>query len=155
MNASSARKAVAATLLCLVAGCTSPPSVVPLLEYTAAAIEAEAAQLVNGSAVERERVAHAERSLDAAFAADLRETDTLTIDWVSEATAVYVAAREALIRHELELQRQREARAEQLRSAALAQRRAIELLQQRDRLIVDATAIDAWRWLRPTKKDGP
>jgi hypothetical protein len=54
---------------------------------------------------------------------------------VLEATTVYVAARDAVIRHEQSLTRERDNRADNLRAAATATRRAILLIEQQDGLL--------------------
>jgi hypothetical protein len=79
------------------------------------------------------------------FGDDLRAAETLDVEWIDRATRVYVAAREALLRQELALARQREVRAENLRLAAAAQARAMAVLQQQDRLLQRTLGLDLWR----------
>lgn len=59
----------------------------------------------------------------------------MTPAWVLEATTVYVAARDALIRHEQSLAQERGNRADNLRAAAAATHRAILLTEQQDGLL--------------------
>jgi len=128
------------------AGCT-PPSVSPLLELSRQAVAAEAQRL--RADIERDRAAmdHARDALEAAYAADLHEQSTLDVPWVMEATVVYVAAREAVLRQEMALRRERERRADNLDAAADATGRAVELLEQRDRLLNDTAVARWWRML--------
>jgi len=129
------------------AGCTSPPSVMPLLRITQGALHSESAQLRqdiprDGRAIEQVRM-----SLDDAFAADLRQQEELSVVWVSEAMDVYIAAREALLVHELTLKQERLQREENLDVAANATQRAIDLLEQRDQLLADTSIARLWRLL--------
>jgi hypothetical protein len=134
--------------LAAVGGCTSPPSVAPLLRVAEAAMVAEAERLAADVARDRAHVEQTRRSLSDAFDLDLEARGELSVAWVRDGVAVYVAAREALVRHEAALEAERRVRAENLDAAAYATRRAIELIERQDRLIVDATRMDVWRLLR-------
>lgn len=87
---------------------------------------------------------HARRALWEGYRADLTTKDNPTPAWIEDATAGFVLAREALLRQELDLIQQRRTRQENLQAAAAAQTRAIELLQQRDRLRPQALDLDYW-----------
>lgn len=142
------RPVLATVLIVLSAGCTSPPSVAPLLRLAHEAIREEA-RLVEADA-ERDRLATEAtmRSLDAGYDADLRERESLSAEWVAEATRAYVLAREAVLRHEAEQAQTRARRADNLAAAAEATERAAALLERRDALIAEAVRVDARRLLR-------
>ena len=54
----------------------------------------------------------------------------------------------ALVRHEASLTAERRTRQDNLRTAAEAQQRALELLEQQDKLITDTTHFNVWRLLQ-------
>lgn len=120
------------TVLMLVA-CSSP-SVLPLLRVTQQAITTEISLLDAEKSRDQSILAERQRSLAAAFDADLRQQQALDADWVREATTGYVAAREALLQHEAAVERERSQRAANLRAAADAQSRAIHLIELEDGL---------------------
>ncbi len=144
-------------------GCASPPSVVPLLELTRRAVLEEAARLEGDARREGLYLAAARDSVAAAYQADLFEQADRMVagdseagiggvdaEWVSEATHGYVLAREELLRREVEAGTERAIRAENLRAAAEAQTRAIELLQSQDRLLHRLMGgVDAGRLIAP------
>lgn len=136
----------------LTAGCVSPPSAAPLLRIVDEAMREEAARLHEESARDKQGVDQARRMLEAGFDADLRERATLDAPWVRDAVAVYAAAREELALHEVRLAMERQQRAANLLTAASAQRRAIELIEGQDALILRATGLDLWRlrWSPPS-----
>ncbi|MEM8737665.1 MAG: hypothetical protein AAGG38_04205 [Planctomycetota bacterium] len=127
-------------------GCGSPPSVVPVLRSVGQTLmqEAERIETVEGvrDGLYLDRV---RADLREAYRADLASSTSLTVRWVDEATTVYVAAREALLRQELEQAASRATRAENLRLAARAQARAVAVLEQQDRLLMDTLGVDLWR----------
>jgi len=84
-------------------------------------------------------------SLAAAYVADLDTRDTYDRDWIRDGADAYVLAREAILRHELELRRQNETRRRNLRLGGVAIDHALSLLQQQDRLFEDIP--DVRRWL--------
>lgn len=135
----------------LTAGCVSPPSVAPLLRIVDEAMREEAARLRDESARDKQGVDQARRMLEAGFEADLRDRGGLDAPWVRDAVAVYAAAREELALHEVRLAMERQQRAANLLAAASAQRRAIELIEGQDTLILRATGLDLWRlrWSPP------
>lgn len=139
---------VAILFLCVIqVGCSAPPSVAPLLRVTDRALHDEAGRRVQDT--ERDR-AYLRQSLDAledAYERDLAEAPELTPQWVSEATAVYVAAREAVLENEHAMIRERETRAENLTTARAALDRAINLIEEQDRLITDVVGEDLRRVL--------
>lgn len=146
-----AHVAVAVALCTIVAlggvGCTSPPSVMPLLNATQQTLEREAERLTVDTDRDAEWIEQARLSLEHAYEADLHDVDALTPEWVGSATQVYVSAREALVRHESTLREERHRRAENLQAAAEATRRAAAMLQQQDRLWLDAVGGDGWSLL--------
>jgi len=146
---------IAAAALLVVAGCAAPPSVRPLLELAAAEAEAEAARLDGDAARDAAWVEQSRRVLEDAYHADLAAADgPLDPAWVVDATGPYVAAREALVRHELQLAAEREARADNLRAAADATRRAVDLLDAQRGLLPDPR-LDPWRWLNRDRRNEP
>ncbi|MEO1235554.1 MAG: hypothetical protein AAFX76_02070 [Planctomycetota bacterium] len=132
-------------LASLMAGCGSPPSAVPLMRAVRQALadEAEAVETAD-AARDRRHLDRLRADLREAYRADLDEAEALTPAWIDEATVVYVAAREALLRHELELENRRAIRAENLRLAARAQTQAIANLEHQDRLLA-TFGLDLWR----------
>jgi hypothetical protein len=123
------------TAAVFLAGCTSPPSVAPLLHITERALLEESARLDQDTERDRLYVRQTLGSLEDAYYRDLDETDQLTPEWVRGATSIYVIAREAVIEHEASLTHERGVRAENLRNAATATRRAIALIEQQDQLL--------------------
>ena len=142
----SARTALAgaAIALSLLAGCTSPPSAVPLLRFAERAMRAEAGRLRLDIDRDVEHLRQTRMALESAFEADLNDQDDLEANWVRDATRVYVAAREALVRHEQELEQERRLRAGNLLTAADAQQRAVSLLERQDQLIIHTIGLDIW-----------
>ena len=128
-------------------GCAAPPSVVPLLRVVDQALTREANRLAEDGARDVQFIEQTRRSLEAAFDADLLQTDQLSVQWVRDAVGVYVSAQEALLRHEMKLQTDRGQQKENLLAAAQAQRRAISLIEQQDQLITQAVGFDLWRIL--------
>ena len=128
-------------------GCTSPPSVTPLLQVAERAILEESQRV--SLDVERDKAYTRQTlsSLEDAYNRDLSEAEALTPAWVREATHVYVVAREAVLEHETVLADERDARVENLRSAASATRRAITLLQRQDQLLRGVMGDDLGRLL--------
>ena len=133
------------------AGCTSPPAVGPLLRSVGQVLAQEQKLLGDDAARDAEYLAQNQAALVEAFEADLREQQDPSPQWVLEATRVYVASREALLRHDAQLQRQREIRADNLRMATQAQQRALELIEKQDQLVTSA-GVDVWRLTLPTTK---
>ncbi len=138
---------IAVVTALLIGGCTSPPSVTPLLRISSQALTREAARLDEDATRDAQHVRQSLSLLDNAFDQDLDQTDTLTPDWVREATRVYIAAREALVLHGQALTAERRARADNLHAAASATRRAIELIEQQDRLLNGVAGGDVRRLL--------
>lgn len=138
---------VGATILwiSLANGCTSPPAVTPLLRVVDQTLRKEAAWIEAEAVIDSQRAEQTRRVLADAYRADLRQRDTLDVAWVEEATTVYIAAREAVLRNEFDQKAARQQRTTNLRSAAAAQRRAIYLLERQDDLIVGTLGIDLWQ----------
>jgi hypothetical protein len=85
-------------------------------------------------------------ALKAGYDADLADRDQLTRTWVKQATAGYVAAREALLRQAMQQKRRQTQRIDNLEAAGHAQRRAINLIEKQDQLVQRALGGDLWRW---------
>lgn len=116
-------------------GCTSPSSAAPLLRVTERALSEESQRLSQDAERDRDYVRQSLDMLEDAYVRDLERAEDLNAKWVREATLVYVAAREALIRHEQALARERDDRAENLRTAGAAVRRALSLIEQQDHIL--------------------
>ncbi len=138
----------AAGALLMLIGCTSPPAVTPLLRATATALEDEATRLEADRARAAEHGRQTRAALDDAFAADLDTVDVIEKRWALEAAQMYAAARERVALHQRDVQAELAARQDNLRLAAEAQRRAIALLEQQDRLIVETVGVDVWGFLQ-------
>ncbi|MEX0745363.1 MAG: hypothetical protein WD118_07145 [Phycisphaeraceae bacterium] len=142
-------RAAALTVAMFFTGCTSPPSVMPLLQATERTLAREAEHLGGDGEREAQWLDQTRRALAQAFEADLAQTDELTAAWVLDATRVYVLAREELARHEAQLAAQRRQRTANLSAATEAVRLAGDMLQQQDQLWLDVVDIDLWSLLRP------
>lgn len=125
-----------AALLAPAAGC-APASIGPLLQLSEQALVAESAHLEADALRDREHVASRRQLLADGFAADLagRQGQPVDVAWHASAAEVYATARELLVRHEMALDAQRQRCRENLELAIAAQRRALQILQQRDALI--------------------
>lgn len=138
-----------------VGGCGTPPSVVPVLEVVRQALLDEAQRIGEADASRDELyLQQVRRQLWDGYRADLNAADTLSPDWIEDATAGFVLAREALLRQEFDLARQRRTRQDNLRDAAAAQARAIAILQQRDRLLDETVGLQP-RSLPPRSAETP
>ena len=126
-------------------GCGSPPSVTPLLRMADRAMQDEVARMDDDLERDLYQLGQTRQALATAFDADLAQQEQLTAQWVREGMDVYVAAREALTRQEMQLRRQRQQRQDNLRAAAQAVRRASRLLEQQDKLIEQTVGFDVWR----------
>lgn len=132
--------------LSLTAGCTSPPSVAPLLAIADRALEQEIA-LVQGD-TQRQARAHQQtrQMLASAYAADLQtKSAELNATWVQEATDVYVAACEELARRQLLDEKAQENRLDNLHLARQVQQRALQVIQVQDQTITSILGLDLWR----------
>lgn len=143
MSSFVARATVSLALMVLT-GCASPPSVTPLMRVVEGALRAEALR-VEGD-IERLAEWHAlqARTLRDGFEADLDARPTLDRQWVSEHVSVYTAAREALLRHQIEQATAAARRRANLETAAEAQRRAIGLIEQQDALLQRVPDLRRW-----------
>ena len=135
----------------IVGGCSSPPSVVPLLRVSQDTLMQEADRLHDDVTRDARAVEQTRQTLADAYAADLRTRGELDPSWVLEATIVYVAAREALAFHEMNLRQERIQRAANLELAAQATGRAVELIEQRDRLLTDRKVWELWQIFNDSK----
>ena len=140
----SAYVLAAPVLSILLCGCASPPSVVPLLQLVDRELQAEAARIERGGGHDAELIELARERLATGFERDLAEKNSPSAEWVRSAAEAYATAREALASHEAELQQARQQRIDNLHAASTAQRRAILLLTQHDRLMVQTVGIDLW-----------
>jgi triphosphoribosyl-dephospho-CoA synthetase len=118
----------------LAGGCATPTSVDPLLAVVAKALTAEAGLLDDDAARQQAQLIQQRQTLDAAFEADMAGRE-LTPAWVATHTRAYIAAREALLAHHLQLEAQRQHRRENLVLAAAAQQRARAILAKHDELV--------------------
>lgn len=128
-------------------GCTSPPSVVPLLHVGMTAMAREAQHQAEDAQRDALLVQQQLQALEDAFDADLawaQREQMLDAPWVQSATRGYTLAREELLRHEHRVREQRRQRADNLQAAAEAQQRAIILLQHQDRLLLETLRFDLW-----------
>ncbi|MEX0775198.1 MAG: hypothetical protein WD042_05730 [Phycisphaeraceae bacterium] len=125
-------------LALLVPGCTTPPSIAPLLRVVDQALADEAAHLDADAARDAAAMQQSRAMLADAYEADLKQTADLSPQWVLDATDAYVAAREIVLRHEFDLQAQRRQRADNLAAARQAQQRAMQLLERQDELVTGA-----------------
>ena len=131
--------------LLLLAGCGSPPSVLPLLQVTAGVLQDESQRLQRdaeraASAIQRDKA-----SLAAAFERDLAQRDHLDAQWVRNAVSVYAAARDALSEQSARVASAYASRLDNLDAAADANRRAITLLEHHRRALPWPEQLDAWR----------
>lgn len=129
-------------------GCGSPPSVVPLLRIANKTMQIEAAHLKEDAQRQSKQIEQARQALQRAFETDLETTEDLSAAWIREATDVYVAAREALVRHEIDIQLQQQQRGGNLQAASQALQQAVELLEQQDQLLRQTIGLDVWRLAR-------
>ena len=111
-------------------GCAAPDAVGPLLAAGERVMVEEAEHLESDAARDAQWLTQSREALEQGYVRDLEEREGLDAAWVMQATRVYVAAREELLRHELVLDRQRQQRRENLHDAAAAVSRARELLEQ-------------------------
>lgn len=134
-------------------GCGSSPSVVPLLNSVQRVLEQEA-ELVNSDA-ERQRgwLEQQKKSLQDGFGADLSAREKLDAVWVKDHTDVYVAAREALVEHEMRCNVAFGRRLENLAAAKRAQERAVGLIEEQDRLFERVPDLRRWL-LKSGRADG-
>ncbi len=132
----------------VLAGCGAPPSVVPLLTVTEQTLNAEAAHLETDGQREDQWIEQTRQALKQAYQQDLQARSKLSPDWITEATEAYVAAREELVRHQMQRQQQRAIRQENLRAAAEATQQAAALLQQQDELLTRLAGEHVWKLLK-------
>ena len=128
----------------VVAGCSAPPSVTPLLRVTRSVLHEESQRLAADAARIGDRYERQRAELAAAFERDLREREELDEAWVGEAVRVYVAAREA-VAAQADAERAGYAnRIDNLAAASEAQERAIALLEHHRRLLPWPEPFDGW-----------
>ncbi len=131
-------------------GCTTPPSVTPLLRITENALLQEAENIREDARHGTEQMRRSLDVLEEGFNRDLEQIEVLTPRWVREATAVYVLARETVVKHQNAMTQAHNNRAENLRAAAAATRRAIALIERRDRLLDGVVGEDLRRLISQT-----
>jgi hypothetical protein len=135
----------------LVTGCGAPPSVVPLLTVAATATEREASLVEEESLNDEQAAEAAKQRLTSALQADLQQRPNADLAWILSAAKGYAAAREAVAKSLAQQRALRQLRAQNLRDAAAAQRRAISLIQLQDELFNRATGVDLWQLDRLTQ----
>lgn len=136
--------AIVAISIACATGCQSPPSVAPLIA-AADGVIADERRLLSDDAMRAQAWVQQQReTLHRGFVADLSGKDEVDSGWVLDGVTAYVAAREALLRHELKLRDQSETRRENLRLAGLSIRRALGLLQRQDALFADTPDLRRW-----------
>lgn len=134
-----------AVWMCVMAGgCSTPPSVPLLVNVAGKVIEREQQHLADDAQRMGQWYDQQRASLAAGFNDDLAARGDLDAEWVARGAGVYVTARELLLRHELESQRQIETRRENLRLAGEALGRATIVMQQQDQLLWSATRLRQW-----------
>jgi hypothetical protein len=126
-------------------GCASPPSVLPLIRIADRALAEESQNLDADGRRIAAWLDQQRQSLADALEADVRAQAGLDAEWVMTGTQAYAAAREALLRHELSLELQRQRRRQNLQAASAALQRAAGLIEQQDRLLEPIP--DLRRWL--------
>ncbi len=144
-------------LLCLVmlgqTGCSSPPSVAPLLSAVDRAITAERQYVSQDDQRQQALLEQQRQSLHSAFKADLTERKELHSDWVAKHVRVYVAAHQALTEQHHRIQQAYRTRLDNLQAASRAQQRAIALIEQQDHLL--QAVPDLRRWLVQQQSSTP
>ena len=131
-------------IVTVTSGCASPPSVVPLLEQVHRVLANQQQDLQQRAERDAVRLDQQRHLLQQAYETDLTVRPQLDADWVRDGTAAYVTAREALLRHELQLADQLRTRRRNLELAADAQRRAIGLIQRQDQLLERMPDLRRW-----------
>jgi len=119
----------------MAAGCETPRSVTPLLKLTEKALLEEAQRLHDDAERDRMHSLQTLSRLEEAYRKDIEQAQTLTVEWVLEATRIYTTARETVLKHRASLEAERQARRENLQAAAEATRRALLLLHEQDDLL--------------------
>ena len=125
---------VAVVMLGWAGGCASPPAVDGLLAQVGEVMAAEREAIAVDASRSADAVDAQRESLAAGFEADIEQQDEIEREWVVRGVRVYAEAREALARHEAELEAEYEARQHNLALAEEALERARVLLGQQDRL---------------------
>ena len=115
-------------------GCSTPPSVAPLLRVAERALIEESERLEADARRDAEQMRGDLATLEDGFNRDLEQAEALTPQWVREATSVYVSARETVVRYQNAQIRDLNNRADNLKLAASATGRAISLVERQDRL---------------------
>ena len=142
----SSRCGGAVVLAAALAGCTSPPSVVPMMRSVELALRTEAQRIQDEAAATDQRYLQlARQSLIEAYRQDLQSQEAISAEWVESATGAYVAAREALQAEAWSRQQARQTRMANLELAADAQNKAMSLLQDQDAMWQDQVEADLWR----------
>jgi hypothetical protein len=126
------------------AGCSSPPSVVPLLRGVQRGLIRERQHLAQDSQ-RSDAIAQAQLdSLEQAFVADMDGRQQLDRAWVTEHTQAYVLARDAVLRQRMNHQAAYRQRRENLDLAIAVQDRAISLIEQQDALLGHMPDLRRW-----------
>jgi len=144
-------QAILLLLVLWLVGCSTPPSVAPLLRVTERALLQESQRIRDDIRRDTEQTRGTLQALEDGFNQDLEQVQALTPQWVREATAVYVAARETIVRYQNRVAQDRHRRADNLQAAASATRRAINMLEQQDRLLDGVIDVDLRRLIGKTE----
>jgi hypothetical protein len=120
----------------------------PLMQVTLQTLAEESKHLESDAVRDADFLRQNQMALADAFDRDLEQREPpLDPQWVREATAVYVAAREALLQHEFNRRQARATRRDNLAAAGRAQARAMQLLAMQDRNVRSLLGTDGWKLL--------
>jgi len=139
--------------IALTTGCAAPPSTGPLLDVVDRALAAEQQHLQTDRQRATEWFQSQRDGLAHGFEADLAERDESNAQWLTDHVNVYVAAREALLREQLNHDQQVQQRITNLTHARRANRKAADLLRRQDELLAPLT--DWQRWAAQQLEDSP
>jgi len=129
-------------------GCTTPPSVAPLLRVVNQALQQEASYLQAEETREMQRLAQARAAIEAGFVADLNQQAQPDKPWILDAARAYTAACEELVRQDATLHKELAQRADNLQAATTAQQRALNILEQQDALLTQTLNGNPWQIAR-------
>ena len=117
----------------LFSGCSSPSSVLPILEHVNVVLDEQIRFVDHQLEKEKIYLAQVRDSLRQGFQNDLDEhASDLEREWVWEAVQVYAVAIESLKTHELEQQQRIASQVERIKKAKQAQSKAISLIKLQD-----------------------
>ena len=133
----------------LLTGCTSAPSVLPMLDRVGVVLTEERAMLAEDGKLVAGRYEQTRDMLRDAYEKDLavKEGKQISADWVIDATRVYVAAREILLKQMADEMNSLETRMRNLDLAKEAQSKAVQMMRQQDELMLNMSGVSFWDWL--------